>query len=293
MTLMDHRSRTNKCLLCGSSDGSVLWRENGYEAFQCACGLLYATPPPLSVEPTIDEHLDSFYALPAPMKAAWLRQRHPGGRLLEVGCGEGHFLRAALAEGYEVCGIEADAERAERVRGSLGVEVETALIERSAWPEASCDIVYHCDLLSHFPDPQFALRRMAALLRPGGVLCFEVGLVANLAPFWYEFMGTIHMPVHRWFYTEESLAALLRLAGLRIEHVRRFGLAPSFCLARFGRLIGFGGGATRSMSDGPRRENVMRAFVHNFVRYRIGLLFPGIGPQTALVIARPEVQHES
>jgi SAM-dependent methyltransferase len=274
------------CLLCGSHQGSIVWRENGYGARQCACGLLYATPPPRSpVDPREDLHLQSFYALPARMKAGWLRRRRPGGRLLEVGCGEGHFLKAARAEGYEVCAIEADPGRAGRVRDSLGVQVETALVEEATWPAGRCDIVFHCDLLSHFPDPLLALRRMGALLKPDGALCFEVGLVGGLPAYWHRFMGTLHMPAHRWFYTEAALAALLAAAGFKIDHISRFGLAPSFALARLGRWLGYGGGATRPVVGVARQENPARAWVHNFVRYRVGALVPGIGPQTALVLA--------
>jgi SAM-dependent methyltransferase len=243
-----------RCFLCGGQSDHALWHENGYSAMQCECGVLYASPtPPIdAVDPTEDPHLASFYDLPAAMKVDWLRRHKPAGRLLEVGCGDGYFLAAARARGYDVAAIEAHGGRATRIREKFGIEVEHALVEETRWPENSCDIVFHCDLLSHFPDPIRALRRMRGLLRPDGVMYFEVGVVADLSPFWYRLMATIQMPAHRWLYTEQALETMLDRAGFRIERVRRYGLAPAYLMSRFGRLIGYGGGATTPADSGQR-----------------------------------------
>jgi SAM-dependent methyltransferase len=283
-----------RCFLCGGRSDRALWHENGYSAMQCDCGVLYAspTPAPDAVDPTEDPHLASFYDMPAAMKVDWLHRHKPGGRLVEVGCGDGYFLSAARARGYDVAAIEAHAGRAASVREKFGIEVEHAFIEETQWPENSCDVVFHCDLLSHFPDPLLALRRMRGLLRPDGVMYFEVGIVADLAPFWYRLMATIQMPAHRWLYTEPALETLLDRAGFRIERVRRFGLAPAYLVSRFGRLIGYGGGATTPADQvktrKPRPESALRARVYSFLRYRVGPFAAGIGPQTILVIARPK-----
>src|ERR1700744_1112362 len=180
------------CFLCGGRSGPVLFEELGYGARQCDCGILYTSPFPVAgvVDPVHDLHQDSYYELAAPIRADFLQRYRPSGRLLEVGCGNGHFLREAMERDYAVTGMEPNTGRAARVRQELGVPVETALIEDTRLPLQSFDIVYHCDLLSHFPDPILALERMTSLVAPGGILYFEVGLVAGLAPFWYRAMGT-------------------------------------------------------------------------------------------------------
>jgi len=282
----DQRS-VARCFLCGSSSGVIAWRENGYDARQCACGVLYVCPIPPSdaIDPTDDPHPASFYALPARMKVAWLQRFKRSGRLLEVGCGDGYFLEEARTRGYDVCAIEAHTGRVARIRERLGVDVEHALLENARWPEGSCDIVYHCDLLSHFADPILALKRMRALLRADGVLYFEVGLAGGLRPAWYRFMATIQLPQHRWLYSEAALRSLLGRSGLKVERMKRFGLGPAFVVSRLGRAIGYGGGATTPAAARPRREGVARARVHNFLRYGVGTFAAGVGPQTALVIA--------
>lgn len=279
-----------RCFLCGGRSGRTLFAECGYAARQCDCGILYTSPRPPDgvVDPTDDLHQDSYYELAAPMRIDFLHRYRPSGRLVEIGCGNGHFLREAMKRGYTVSGIEPNPARAARVRRELGIPVETALIETTRLAPASFDIVYHCDLLSHFPDPVLALERMAALAAPGGILYFEVGFVAGLSPFWYRAMGTLRMPHHRWFFGKAVLHTLLARCGLRIVRIRRCGLAPALLLSRIGRLTHTGGGATRGAADaGVRRpEALPRLRLRAALRYRMGALVAGIGPETALVIAR-------
>src|SRR2546426_3108690 len=300
-----------RCIVCGGTSEVVLWRENGYEGRSCRCGTVYTTPEPPegAVDFTYDAHPESFYALYAPLRARWVRGCGRTGRLLEVGCGEGHFLAAAKALGYEIGGIEPEPGRAARASQRLGIEIRRSLLEELDWPEARFDVVYHCDLLSHFPDPIRALRKMAGLLAPNGILAFEVGTLGGIRPFWYGWIEQLGYPQHRWFYSGASLEALLRRAGLRIVRLRHFGLAPCVAfyrcrvlLARLLRVL-----VTRSPSAGVStalapdlgrtvsggetfRGQLEEWFgrADQFFRYRVGALAPRLGPATLLVAARPE-----
>ena len=169
------------CAVCGGVSRRVVWRENGYEGRACRCGTVYTAPPPRdAIDPTIDSHPDSYYAAAARRRVRWIKRYRTSGRLLEIGCGEGHFLSAAQAAGYDVAGIEPEPGRAGRAAERLGVHVECARLESCRLGRARFDIVYHCDLLSHFADPVGALQKMQGLLAPHGVLAFEVGLLADI-----------------------------------------------------------------------------------------------------------------
>src|SRR5205814_9151219 len=105
--------------------------------------------------------------------ARWARGCGRTRRLLEGGCGEGHFLAAAKALRYEIGGIEPEPERAARASQRLGIEIRRSLLGELDWPEASFDVVYHCDLPSPFPEPIRALRERAGVHSPNGILAFE------------------------------------------------------------------------------------------------------------------------
>ena len=282
------------CIVCGERSTHVAWSENGYQSRACECGALYVSPRPAAgaIDITRDSHPDSFYALPARTKLRWLARHVGPGRLLEVGAGDGDFLAAARSFGHSTAAIEAHANRAERLRRRLGIEVECASIEESR----SVDVVFHCDLLSHFADPHLALRRMTRLLRPGGCLFFEVGLMAEVAPIWYRVIGEIGLPDHRWFFSERALVRLLADCGLQIEQRVYFSLAPvhvASCVAVHVRDVlrrvrrSSSPDASPATVATPSASTDRLRRVANHLRYGFSGLARWGGPQTALFIARP------
>lgn len=242
------------------------------------------------IDITVDRHPASFYALPAAMKVRWLAKTCTEGMLLEVGCGEGYFLRAAHAYGFRIAGLEPHPERAEYLAQELGIDVECATIERASWPAGSCDVVYHCDLLSHFANPMLALKRMSRLLVPSGVLFFEVGLAGNLSPLWYRWMPEDSIPSHRWLFSLAALRRLLDQAGLKIERMETFSLAPQVLLYQvISRAVQARKRPARVASrPAPRKkERHLESKYNNFMRFSVGSIAPKVGPLTALIIARP------
>jgi SAM-dependent methyltransferase len=297
-----------RCFLCGRSAGVVAWRENGYAAVACHCGLAFVqpTPPQSAVDPRYDAHSAAFYRLPARQKVHWLLRHRAPGTLLEIGCGDGWFLDAARRAGFATRGLDADEARAATAR-RRGHEVRHGLLEELDTDERF-DVVFHCDLLSHFPEPIDALRRMSALTAPGGVLFFEVGLLGPTMRAWYPHIGGIGLPQHRWLYSEGALAALVERAGLRVLATKRFGLGPSVIAAASLRRVAR---SARRLIRGPQpasqpataaapapppgawrtRLSALGERFDNFVRYDVGAWAPALGPATLLVIARPEPQR--
>lgn len=296
-------TRAGRCFLCGRAPERVVWREHGYGAAACACGLRFVQPAPQpgSIDPLADPHDDAFYRLPATYKARWVRRHAPGRTLLDVGCGDGHFLVAARAAGWDVTGLEPHRDRAARAR-ARGLRVLPRSLEQMEAQPERWDVVYHCDLLSHFEEPIEALRRMRALLAPGGALCFEAGLLGGISPRWYALIGDIGLPQHRFLYTHDALARLCARAGLAIEQVRHHGLAPSVMLAAGTRLVaqmvrcargldrGASGTEERARPPRPLWRRLLHAAYERagyIARYPVGAIAPDVGPATLLVLARP------
>lgn len=294
-----------RCFLCGTPARDVAWRENGYDALACDCGLAFVhpLPPDGAVDPTYDAHSAAFYRLPAAGKIGWLLRHRAAGKLLEIGCGDGWFLETAKQAGFDARGLDADRARVATAR-RRGLDVRHGLLEELATDERF-DVVFHCDLLSHFPEPIAALQRMSALTARDGVLFFEVGLLGAPVRAWYPHIGGIGLPQHRWLYSERALATLFARAGLRVVASKRFGLGPSVIAAAASRAVAR---AARRLIAGPQRPSddstrvmhpVRRAAwrsqlaalgerVDNFARYDVGAWMPTLGPATLLVLATPE-----
>ena len=284
------------CFLCQKESDRTVWRERAYEGRLCTCGMVYTapSPPPGAIDFTSDPHPREFYSYSAGYKADWIARHCPRGRLLEVGCGDGFLLEAARARGYQVFGLEPHAERARRVKERLGIDVQPCFIEDARLSRSEFDVVYHCDLLAHFPDPIRCLRLMAASLRDGGVLCFEVGVLGAIPPRWYRLIGVLGLGPHLWLYSEPALNSLFAQAGLTIKHIQHFSLGPYVLLNKAAGLLE--AATFRLLSALPplgrrfSRERLDR--LHQrllfFLRYPVGAVAPRFGPSTLLVVARPQ-----
>jgi SAM-dependent methyltransferase len=144
-------------------------------------------------------------------------------------------VAAARAAGYEATGIEPSL-RGSDAAAALGVPVQRATIEQAALAERSLDAVTVWHVLEHLDDPGAALTRIAAWLKPGGVLL--VG-VPNLASAQARLAGGrwfhLDVPRHRVHFTPAGLEALLVATGftpIRTVHVlaehNPFGMWQSF-----------------------------------------------------------------
>jgi hypothetical protein len=131
---------------------------------------------------------------------------------------------------------------------------------------------------------------MGTLIRPGGVVCFEVGVFGGLSPGWYRWVGRIGYPQHLWLYSEAAIFAVLERAGLRVEAVRRFGLFPATVLSTFGNVF-LRRKLSRPSSHAGRAARAtgfyrVYGWLQYCLRYRLGAFVPAVGPHTLFVAAR-------
>lgn len=160
-----------------------------------------------------------------------------GRRVLDVGCSTGYLARALADQGCTVTGVEYDQEAAERARPVLD-ELVVADLERDdlagLFAEGTTfDVVVFGDVLEHLRDPEAVLASAVRLLAPGGSVVISVPNVTHgslrlalLQGRWdYRETGLLDR-THIRFFTRESLAELLRGAGLVAQEVRATVLDP-------------------------------------------------------------------
>lgn len=96
------------------------------------------------------------------------------GRLLDIGCGNGAFLRACSRSlpGWVFCGSEFDTRHRAAVEAIRGVErlYSGSLTEIPG----EFDVISLIHVLEHIPAPTTFLKQVAMKLRPGGWLVVEV-----------------------------------------------------------------------------------------------------------------------
>jgi ubiquinone/menaquinone biosynthesis C-methylase UbiE len=162
-----------------------------------------------------------------------------GRDVLDAGCGDGTLARAFAAAGAaRVVGVDADARMIARARAATapgGPGFAVADIGRLPFADASFDVVSVITVLAFVPDAAGAVRELARVLRPGGVL-----LIGDLGKwsFWAArrrvrgWLGALLWRGAR-FRTAGELRALARGAGLEVAATEgAIFYPPSQALAR-------------------------------------------------------------
>jgi len=161
-----------------------------------------------------------------------------GGRLLDVGCGNGGFLELACQAGWMVEGVDVDPG-AVATACSRGLDVRQGGIELFNGQQACYDVITLCHVIEHLHDPVAALERLCALLKPGGVLWLDTPNLGSLGarrfgPCWRGLEPPRHLVLFRY----KSIKRCLHQAGFHSVDQRWRGLslfdvfAPSEAILR-------------------------------------------------------------
>jgi len=248
------------CDLCGSGSGVAVRQPPNLDGplVQCpecglyyvgvrASGLAYGTAPGVSTARKIAEANRRFPDLPREeeerldlLNARWrldlIKRYRRSGRLLEVGCGRGAFLKAAR-EVFEVCGVEPNPEHAREA--SREAEVFEGLVEDSPWSGFDVAVSFH--VLEHVASPSRFLQSLADRLNRGGLLAIET---PDIGAWPYRVFGSRwrqFIPEHYYFFDHETLTRMLSKSGFDLRHLSSAGkyASPALLLNRLSRQVSF------------------------------------------------------
>ena len=125
-----------------------------------------------------------------PLWRRFLASRPPadGGHVLDVATGTGLVAVELLRRGFAVTGVDQSSEMLARARRRFGDQVELveARAESLPFDDAAFDHLTFTYLLRYVENPGAALRELARVVRPGGVVAsLEFGVPGGLArPAW-------------------------------------------------------------------------------------------------------------
>jgi len=160
-------------------------------------------------------------ALPVRNRLGGLPPRKGIGRsLLDVGSGDGDFLRRAKTAGYEVVGQEINPAAVASAR-AVGLDVRLGPLEEAGFAPQSFDAVRLWHVLEHVAEPLAILNSARALLRPSGVLI--VGVPDFDSPARRLFgaqWGGLQLPFHRHHFNSTTLRRALAASGFRVRSLR-------------------------------------------------------------------------
>jgi len=113
--------------------------------------------------------------------AALLPPAREGQKLLDVGCGTGHWCRFFSAQGYRVKGIDISTEMISVARQALPeLSFEVGDAGTLPFDDGSFDVTTSITALEFFPDPDAAVKEMARCSRSDGLML--IGTLNRIAP---------------------------------------------------------------------------------------------------------------
>lgn len=141
-----------------------------------------------------------------------------GGRLLEVGCGNGSFLQliAEARPDLELHGVDIVDTG---ITGIAGFTFHQGQLEQIDLPAGHFDALYFSNLIEHVPDPFVFLKKCRTLLRPGGVVYGNTPdhLSIDRYLFGKRWAG-YHYPRHTFLFDHRNMREILEACGFsRVE----------------------------------------------------------------------------
>jgi 2-polyprenyl-3-methyl-5-hydroxy-6-metoxy-1,4-benzoquinol methylase len=93
-----------------------------------------------------------------------------GSKLLDAGCGTGWFSRQAVNWGAKVTSLDMGENLLAEVAKKCDSERIVGDITRLPFPDGDFDIVVCSEVIEHVVDPKQAIRELARVVKPGGIL---------------------------------------------------------------------------------------------------------------------------
>jgi 2-polyprenyl-3-methyl-5-hydroxy-6-metoxy-1,4-benzoquinol methylase len=242
--LPDTSTTTRGCDLCGEISARELYNamdrlrnpERPFTIAACTgCGVLRTLPE------MTDQELSAFYPADywgqsSEPSEAWIRSSQSDkleffrlcslreGRILDVGCGSGWFLRTLDSGSWDRFGVETGKEAGSVAALSLGADhfSGTGLLQ-AALPDAHFDVITFWSALEHMNAPRANLLEARRIVKKGGTIIVQVPNAAGYqARLFKGKWFALDVPRHRYHFSPKALERLLTQTGFKSYHATTF-----------------------------------------------------------------------
>lgn len=233
-----NQSETIECPLCHVLPRRFAVDYQGFQLARCpSCGLEFLSPRPTVEQLTENVYNETYFAESEPNQelnetghyqferqlANLQRLLGRCGTILDVGCGDGSFLRYAETEGWQVAGTDIRLAAGAR---RMNCPLREGQLREIDFGEARFDVIRFNHVLEHTQNPLLELMRSRRLLARDGIIFISVPNIAGLSPRLKSAQSKLHLKQkrwrhyaalhHLWFFSPQTLRQLVERAGLSV-----------------------------------------------------------------------------
>ena len=210
-----------RCIRCGThqvvprpspSDLAKLYDEDYFESFKAGRGIIGGNT---EASPVLRHRLK--------LLEERLGQK---GKLLDVGCALGVFVKHSVDQGWDAAGLEPSEWAAREGKRLYGITIHVADLAHAPIDPGSLDVIHINHVMEHLVDPVEEMTSARRLLRDGGVLVVEVPqelrypLSDRVFRFLHPELYLTPAPTithHMTFFTVTGIRTAAKRAGFAIE----------------------------------------------------------------------------
>lgn len=217
------------CPLCQMNNFEHLFSIEYLNFVRCnTCGLVYINPHPAigdllkvyspglkewtRVETYIDKKIDLFKNYLTKVEA--VKEK---GKILDIGCGIGLFLKIAREKGWDTYGVDVSCKDIEYAKRNYNLNVFKGTIEDANYPNDFFDVITMWDFIEHITDPLSCLKEVRRILKNDGMLFILTGNIeskeAREKGVYWPFLGG---STHLVFYSPQTIRKILDIVGLKV-----------------------------------------------------------------------------
>jgi 2-polyprenyl-3-methyl-5-hydroxy-6-metoxy-1,4-benzoquinol methylase len=142
------------------------------------------------------------------------------GKILDIGCGTGHFLSSMKLAGWETVGIEIN-EKARNYAGSkFNIEVITpGKIITLGTGSFDCITLWH--VLEHFHEPYRTMEEVYRILKPGGICLIALPNNNSFdAKYYRQEWAAFDVPRHLWHFNQDTFSLFAELNKFKLHTIK-------------------------------------------------------------------------
>ncbi|MFT5530974.1 MAG: glycosyltransferase involved in cell wall biosynthesis [Candidatus Poriferisodalaceae bacterium] len=252
---------STECVQCESTSHSPVYEDDGYRLVRCSqCELVYVANPPTQEQLAEVYSFKSSYhggfatseterasALERAAKNYTYIEKVPvlkGGRLLDVGCSAGFFLKVARDHGWDVEGVEFSPDTAALSHELYDLKVHNGTLDSVTVEGDGVDCLTMWDVIEHVGDPSDTLAHAAKNLKTGGHIVVTTPNIDGIYPrLSYKISARFgkwrhpEPPMHLFQFSVRTMSAMLEKHGFEVVEVFHEAIPISYSIGGIKGLI--------------------------------------------------------